>query len=192
MPTKGKGDDKPSKTVVEESAQVGNDKPTPNHGNARPTTGIDRTKISPKALKMAKELGVPLEPIFEWAESVDARFQAIQEHLEPAIQQAIEKTLVNLQRKAVEDQKKAMHAAIERGEMPRQPTRGGSPSLMDIIPLLTGGGGGMDAEMIALQKDMMRVGINSVKEDIGFTRAIKNAFVQKLTGKVIGKSLDEV
>jgi len=50
----------------------------------------------------------------------------------------------------------------------------------------------MDEEMVRLQKDMMRVGIDSVKEDIGFTKAIKSAFVQKLTGKVIGDSLKAV
>lgn len=154
-------------------------------------TGIDRSKISPKALKMAKEFGVPLDPILDWAESVDLRFQALQESLEPAVQGAIERTLTSLQKKAQENEQEARRRYIEQGGQPPQRSGGGNMEGM-LMRMLAGGGGGMDDEMLKLQREMMRASIDSVKADIGFTHAIKGAFVQKLTGKVIGDSLKTV
>lgn len=192
MPRKDKDTEKPSKPVLEEPPEMGNVESNVPSGDIRPRKGIDRSKISPKALKMAKELGVDLNPILDWAEGVDLRFQALQESLEPAVQHAIERTLTALQQKAQENEQEARRRYIEQGGAPPGRSGGGSGMESMLIQGLLGGGGGMDEEMMKLQREMMRASIDSVKADIGFTHAIKGAFVQKLTGKVIGDSLKSV
>lgn len=193
MPTKDKGDKGVSQALEKKPPQEENIKDSGSNVVDRTPTGIDRSKISPKALEMAKKLGVDLEPIFKWAEGVDMKFQALQESLEPAVQGAIERTLTALQAKAQENEQEARRQYIEKGGAP--PGRSGGGGNMEgmlMQALLGGGGGGMDEEMLKLQREMMRASIDSVKADIGFTQAIKGAFVQKLTGKVIGDSLKTV
>ena len=53
---------------------------------------------------------------------------------------------------------------------------------MQLAPRLIGGGG-LDEEMRALNKEIMQMSIQRMKADIGFTEAIKNAVVSKIAGK---------
>jgi len=45
------------------------------------------------------------------------------------------------------------------------------------------GGSSFDEEMTALYKDMLKTNIMRMKQDMGFTDAIKNAIVTKIAGK---------
>jgi len=134
---------------------------------------------------MAEELGIPVGQILNWMNTVEVRFQAIEENMPEQIQNAMSKAIENAQTK----QREAYAKAMQEGKDPQGQGGGqGLGQLMRFLPMLMGGGG-QDSEMAALTKEMMKVNIESIKTDIGFSKAIKNALVSKITGEAISKAM---
>jgi len=123
--------------------------------------------------KIPKAFRGYLKPVMDWADSVEARLNAIQQEMPAQIQGAMEAAIENARQKQIA----AMQQA--RQNMP-QGGGGGLGGLFDGITLKdilgSGGGGGLDAEYMQLAKD-------ALKSQIGMSTAITNAVVSKIVGK---------
>ena len=156
---------RPDKTVVEE-----------------PKGLFDIPKIPDKTKKALKDLGFDinidgaLEQVNLWALSVEQRMQVMQKEMPKQVAN-------ELMRIAEERQKQAIAQAQASGQTNIPQTQGFGGLLMQLAPRLLGGGGGMDEEMVKLNKEIMQMSIARMKADIGFTEAIKNAVVSKIAGK---------
>lgn len=141
---------------------------------------IDLSTVDPQKIKMAEDLGIPIGQILQWMGSVEARFQAIAENMptKEDIPKAFEQAIENARQKQIE-RMKSMPQGVPQG--------GGMGGISQLIPMLLGGGGGQDAEMTQLSKDIMKMSLDRMKADIGFTEAIKQAVVTKIAGKAVGK-----
>ena len=120
--------------------------------------------------KIPKAFQGYIEPIIQWAKSVEERLEIIGNVTPDSIAEA-------LQKKAIEAQKE------------RPPQQGGFDisSMMPIIAQAVGGGGGSyDEEMQAITKEIMRANLDRIKQDSSFTEAIKSAIVTKIAGKAAG------
>jgi hypothetical protein len=149
---------------------------------AAPTMPFDLSKVDPKKIELAEEMGIPIKQLINWAASVEVRFGAISKNLEEAPQ----KVVAALKAEAVKRQTEAVQQTQQGGE----PRKGGGMGLGDLVALakeagLTGGGGGMDEEMLKLTKEMMHMNIDRMRQDMGFTDAIKNAIVTKIASKAV-------
>ena len=123
--------------------------------------------------KIPKAFRGYLKPVMDWADSVEARLNAIQQEMPAQIQGAMEAAIENARQKQIA----AMQQA--RQNMPQGGGGGFGGGLFDGITLkdiLGGGGGGMDGEYMQLAKD-------ALKSQIGMSTAITNAVVSKIVGK---------
>ena len=129
--------------------------------------------------KIPKAFQGYIEPIIQWAKSVEERLQIIGNVTPDSIAEA-------LQKRAIEAQKE--RAAQPQYQAPPQgpPQQGGfdMSSIMPIIAQAVGGGGGSyDEEMQSITKEIMRANLDRIKQDSSFTEAIKSAIVAKIAGK---------
>ena len=133
-----------------------------------PAMPFDFSKIDPEKIKMAEDFGIPVGQIITWASTVEARLNAIQVEMEPAIQKAMEAAIENARQKQ-------LAAMQQMGQ--NTPQGGGGFNLDQLLPaLISSGGGGMDEEYMTLAKD-------ALKSQIGMSTAITNAVVSKIIGK---------
>ena len=150
---------------------------------------ISLEDFDPKKVAMAEEMGIPIKKLVDWVNVTEVRLQILaksmpnQEQMTKAMEQAIQ----NAQQRQREEYAKA----VAEGRVPKG-GGGGGIGLGDILKIVGGGGGGSDEEMVKLTKDMMRVNIDAMKTDIGFSKAIKNALVAKITGKAIGEAAKSI
>lgn len=146
---------------------------------------FDISKVDPDKIKMAEDFGIPIRALAQWASSVEARFNALEQNLPKEIKQAFQQTIEAERQKQFEQMKKM-------GQNPQAPQQGGGLGIGigDILRLVTQGGGG-DSEMTQLTKDLMRLNLERMKADMGFTDAIKDAVVRKIAGKAVGKIMEE-
>ena len=156
----------------------------PQEGDAEAPV-IDLKDFDPKKLEFLEESGVPLKKLVDWVNTTDATLRAIKENLPQQVQTAMEQAIANAQRK----QRIEYAQAVADGKV-RQ--GGGGIGLGDILRLVGGGGGGGDAELLTLQKDMMRASIDNMKKDANASRLIVSAVVSKITGKAIGDVIKEL
>jgi len=135
---------------------------------------IDLSKVDPKKLALAEEMGIPIAQILTWMRSVEQRFKIVEEEMPAKVVEALQ------------------NAARKRQEQYRQQTEGQGQTgsgqgigLRDVLSLMGQGSGGssFDEEMVGLYKDMLRENILSIKQDRNFTQSIKNAIVTKIAGK---------
>lgn len=133
---------------------------------------VDLSRIDPAKLQMARELGIDIEAIIKWANSVEARFKALEEHLPDYVQKGLQQALEKAQRE---------HTA----QRPATPAQGGQRiGIGDLLRIIGGGSGsgGYDEEMNRLVKDTMRMNLERMRADLGFTDAVKEAIVKKIAG----------
>ena len=147
---------------------------------------FDLSKVDPEILKTADKMGIPLGAIIQWANSVENRLQLMQDQMPQQIQQAMEQAIENARQKQIQQYRET----VQQGGGSPTPGPGVMSLLGQLAPLL--GGGGQDSEMVNLTKEMMKVNIESMKTDIGFSKAIKNALVAKITGKAIGSTAEKI
>lgn len=125
------------------------------------TTGtpmpFDLSTIDPEKLKMAEELGIPIGQIINWAASVEARFASIQQNLQEAPQKVVEA----LRAEAMKNQQAALQQMQQGGSQ-----EGSGATAMLLRTLMSGGGGGVDEEMSGLMKDMFRLNMDRMKQDM--------------------------
>ena len=152
-----------------------------------PAMPIDLSKLDPKKVKMAEDLGIPVGQIINWMGTVEARFNAIQEQMPQQIQQAMEQAIQNAQQRQREEYVKA----AKEGRVPQGGGGGGFFGAL-LEKAVLGGGGGADEEMMQLTKDMMKLNMESIRTDISFSKALKNALVSKVAGKAIGEAAKNI
>jgi len=170
-----------AKPPEEDSSLVPEDVSTEQaEASTAPVMPFDISKVDPKKIQLAEEMGIPIKQVIAWAMSVEQRFKVIAEDLATAPQKVVEA----LKAEAVKSQQQRVKQMQEMENQPQQ--SGGTGLLRQLIPFLTSGGGGMDEQMVAMTKEMMSLNIARMKQDMNFTDAIKNAIVTKMTSKTVG------
>lgn len=146
-----------------------------------PAMPFDLSKMDPKKIALAEEMGIPIKQLIGWAASVELRFAAIQKNLEDAPQKVVEA----LKAEALKRQTEVAQKMQQQGINPQQGGSGEQSIVPLLLKILAGGGGGseMDEEMKNLSKDLLKAQITRIKTDIGFSDAIKNAIVTKIAAK---------
>lgn len=137
---------------------------------------FDLSTLDPKKIQLAESMGIPIRQLIAWTISVERRFKIIAEEVATAPQKVVDAL-------KAEGLKAQQERLKQGGVQPQQDSR--RLGLTDLVSVLQsgGGGGGMDAEMMKLTKDMMSMNIQRMKNDMGFTDAIKKAIVSKIAGK---------
>jgi len=129
--------------------------------------------IDKKTKGLAKKFGVDLEPIEQigtrinnYAVSVEKRFEFIANTLEQM------QPLIELSQQVKQKQMQPQQA------QPQAPAPSGLGGITDLLPLVASmlkGGGGDD--------EFKKLAMDSMREDIAFTRAMKSAIISKITGE---------
>ena len=133
---------------------------------------VDLSKVDPKKIKMAEELGIPVGQILNWMGTVEARFQALEQNLPKEIQDAMIQAIEEDRKKQVEQYQKAM----ADGKVPQ--SQGGDSGMIQnlIMRALVGGGGGGSSEFDKMLREMgmenMLLGREIIRQT--FTRGAKD------------------
>ena len=152
-------------------------------------TPFEVPKIPDKAKNALKELGFDIsgidkafETIVGWAGSVELRFKAIQEEMP---QQVANKLIEIAQKRRQEAMAKLQASGGTNMPQGQGGGLGGIGTILQAIAPFLGGGGSSDwdEEMKNLSKDLLRAQITRMKQDMGFTEAVKNAIVSKIAAK---------
>jgi hypothetical protein len=154
-------------------------------------TLIEVPKLSKEQIEAAKAFNFPIDKLFEglnkinaYALSVETRFGIIEKNLADAPQKVVEA----LKAEAMKRQTEMAQQIQKGGEGEAKAGGGGLGSLLGLakeLGITGGGGGGMDEEMLKLTKEMMHMNIDRMRQDMGFTDAIKNAIVTKIASKAV-------
>jgi hypothetical protein len=183
-----KADPDSSKVLPQEPAQTVTVEAVPQQ-----FTLIKVPKLSKEQVEAAKAFNFPVEDLFEglnainvFANSVEERFGIIQHDLAAAPQKVVEA----LKAEALKRQQEATQQMAQQTQQGGEPKKAGGSGLMDMLALakeagITGGGGGMDEEVLKLTKEMMHMNIERMRQDMGFTEAVKNAIVTKIASKAV-------
>ena len=130
--------------------------------------------------KIPKAFQGYIEPIIQWAKSVEERLQIIGNVTPDSIAEA-------LQKRAIEAQKERAMQPQPQYAPQGPPQQGGGFDMSSIMPIIAqavgGGGGSYDEEMQSITKEIMRANLDRIKQDSSFTEAIKSAIVSKIAGK---------
>jgi len=179
-----------TKPISEEQTQERTADSRPSGGDVEPSIPFDIGKIDPEKLKMAEELGIPLNGILQWVVQTDAKVNFILENLptEEGIEKGLERTLEKLRQKAIQQQKEAF--ARGGGGGGGGQGGGGLGQIAQLAQLFGGGGGGMDEEMMNLNKTFIRVSIANMQKRADASDRIVDAVVTKIAGKAIGKVIE--
>ena len=173
-----------------------NQKPSEVVPSEQPQEGVAQAPVisledfDPKKVAMAEEMGIPIKKLVDWVNVTEVRLQILaksmpnQEQMTKAMEQAIQ----NAQQRQREEYAKA----VADGTISKGGGGGGIGEAIKFFKEIGGGGGGQDEEMMKLTKEMMRVNIDAMRTDIGFSKAIKNALVAKITGKAIGETAKSI
>lgn len=130
-----------------------------------PAMPFDLSKIDPAKIKLAEDMGIPITELINWAMSVEKRFQLIARDVANAPDRVVEA----LKAEAVKAQGERVQQMQQQQGGREQSTGGISGALraareMGIIS--SGGGGGVDEEMQNLMKDMYRLNLARMKQDM--------------------------
>ena len=160
---------KPSPDSVEAIPQE------PSQEAITPSMPFDTSKISPEMLETAKNLGLPVEEIVKWAESVEMRFAIISKNLEDAPQKVVEA----LKAEALKRQNEMAQ------QMQQQPQQGGGGlgALGQLAPLLGALGGGSNP----LQDKMMEAMFEKTMMGMDLSNALTKAMIIKLAPELAGE-----
>lgn len=153
-----------------------------------PAMPFDLSKVDPKKIALAEEMGIPIKQLIDWASSVEKRFQIIARDVAAAPQKVVEA----LKTEATKAQQARLKHFQETGNQGQGQNRR-SGVVGELLSVLQGGGlsGGVDEEMLKMQKQMFGLNIQRMKKDMDFTDAIKNAIVTKIAGKAAAELLTE-
>lgn len=165
--------DKPTKTEkgAETSAET---------GAKELVKPFDLSKLGKDERRMAKKWGLDVPAMAAWFDSVEQRFQALTENLPKVVGKAMDNALRNVQQEALKKQTAlAQSGGVQTGG-------GGGLDMLSMIAKELKGDSGGDAEMRAMQKEMMRASIDNMKSGAASQKAIADAVVRKIVGKAIG------
>lgn len=149
--------------------------------NAEPEQPVQPTlQIPAKARALAKSVGVPLEPIVEWAQTTEARITQIEN---------------GLQDLGVKLEPVVQLAARVQAAQAQQPVTAGNPmaggygiSVGDVLKAVgMSGGGGIQEEYF---KKMMDLQFERLTQDVSFSRTMENYVKSQFAAKM-GKKLTE-
>ena len=135
---------------------------------------FDLSKVDPKKIELAEEMGIPIKQLIGWAESVEMRFAAISKNLEDAPQKVVEA----LKAEALKRQNEMAQ------QMQQQPQQGGG-GLGQLAPLLNllGSGGGSNP----LQDKMMEAMFEKTMMGMDLSNALTKAMIIKLAPELAGE-----
>ena len=131
-----------------------------------PVVPFDLSKVDPKKIALAEEMGIPIKQLIGWAASVELRFAAIQQNLEDAPQQVVEA----LKAEALKRQTEIAQQMQQQGGSPQG--GGGLGALAQLLPLL-GGGNPMQDKMMNMMFEKTMMGMD-------LSNALTKAMIIKL------------
>ncbi len=122
---------------------------------------------------MAEKLGIPITAILNYMKYQEDKLKAVINSMPTK-----DNVKTAMTEWAVEAQKNQA-AQYQQNVAAGQPQQGGG--MGDFVPMLKQfmGSGGEDNEMAALTKEMFKMNIEGMKQDIGFTKALKSAMLSK-------------
>lgn len=147
--------------------------------------------INPNMLETAKNIGIPLDGIFDyieklqaWADGAEARINSIVNNFEPVVKATVRKM-------AVEEVQANQQSPVQSGGQPQAPPSqgGGMPQaalglLQQIAPLL-----GQSGDNSMFGTEFQTKAANAMAEsffgDLAMGKTIRNAITQRLTGKLV-------
>ena len=128
---------------------------------------FDLSKLDPKTVAMAEKMGIPLNAIMIYLNSVEERFRDIESTLPGKVADA-------LQQRAAQRQAQAQAAQPQQ----TQQAKGGGADLNTLLQLVAGGGGEQNSQLNQLAMESLRASINQ-------GNAITAAVISKITGKAV-------
>ena len=153
-------------------------KESPKEDTVKTAMPFNLDNVDPEKMRMAEDFGIPVRALLEWANSVEARFDALDDKLPKAIGQAMNVAVEKARIRQMAEMKKLA------GGQPTTAGGGETASLVkELIGFLKGGGGGGDSEMVQLSKDLVRAQIDNIKTDMGFSKALKEAITRRMAQK---------
>ena len=121
---------------------------------------FDLSKVDPKKVELAEEMGIPIKQLIGWASSVEQRFTIIQQNLAEAPQKVVEALKAEAHKRQTE-----MAQQMQRGGETQQ---GGGVGLRDVIALakeagITGGSNPLQDKMMEsmFEKTMMGMDLSN-------------------------------
>ena len=139
---------------------------------------FDLSKLDPKTVAMAEKMGIPLNAIMIYLNSVEERFRDIESTLPGKVADA-------LQQRAAQRQAQIQAA---QPQQPQPPARGGGG--MDGIPwgqILGSGGGGNEG-----QAKLNAMAYSALDASIKQGNAITAAVISKMTGKAVSEVVEDL
>ena len=128
---------------------------------------FDLSKLDQKTVAMAEKMGIPLNAIMIYLNSVEERFRDIESTLPGKVADALQ-------------QRAAQRMAEAKAAQPQnpQPPASGGGGWEQYLPMILGGGGGETSELNKLAMESLRASINQ-------GNAITAAVISKITGKAV-------
>ena len=132
-----------------------------------PAMPFDLSKVDPKKIEIAEEMGIPIKQLIGWASSVEMRFAAIQQNLEDAPQKVVEALKAEALKRQTEN-------AQQMQQQPQAQQGGGLGALAQFLPLLGSGGSN------PMQEQMMTKMFEKTMQGMDLSNALTKAMIIKL------------
>jgi len=131
--------------------------------------------------KVPKAFHGYIEPVLEWANSVEQRFAIMEKTLPTETAKELERLMIERQREYVQK--------VQSGEAQNPVAGGGMGGIMQALPyflqMLGGGGGGGNEQL-------QKLAMNALTSQINMSSAITNAVVAKITSKATSDVANEI
>ena len=128
---------------------------------------FDLSKVDPKKIEIAEEMGIPIKQLIGWASSVEMRFAAISKNLEDAPQKVVEALKAEALKRQTEN-------AQQMQQQPQAQQGGGLGALAQFLPLLGSGGSN------PMQEQMMQKMFEKTMQGMDLSNALTKAMIIKL------------
>ena len=133
---------------------------------------FDLSKIDPKKVALAEEMGIPISQLIKWTASVEERFNIIMQNLADAPQKVVEA----LKSEAVKNQTEQIQRMREQGGQGR--SGGLLGGLSELMPLVSAFGGSSSSN--PFQDKMMEMMFQKTIQGMDLSNALTKAMIIKL------------
>lgn len=150
--------------------------------------------ISEDKIRLAEANGIPIRQMLQWMGTVEYRFQVVAKNVNKAPQEVVRLLKLEAMKGRPENMPTGQQPSGQQGKL--------GLTKRDLLQMVTGGGGGggMDEEMQGLMKDMWRLNMDrmrqdmtnsmtSAKADAELSHALKNALAKEFAKKTAEKLL---
>jgi uncharacterized protein YidB (DUF937 family) len=134
------------------------------------------SKIDPKKVALAEEMGIPITELVKWTESVEARFSIIMENLAQAPQKVVEALKAEAVKSQIEAADRMRQGGGQGGSGGLGGLAGGLGALMPLLQAFGASGGGSSS----MQDKMMEMMFNKTIQGMDLSNALTKAMIIKL------------